>query len=132
LKFYFLKKLENKEKNSRILINQFFKLTGIKKTKIIPNTINVGGGFPSVYPDLNPEPLINYMEEIKKESLLKLNEIGIDSFKQINFNIDPKFVSKNYDKHRLLRLYGVFLQTKKNMTCWHQKPRQGAIKKKYL
>jgi ornithine decarboxylase len=37
----------------------------IKKTKIIPNIINVGGGFPSVYPDLNPEPLINYMEEIK-------------------------------------------------------------------
>ena len=28
-----------------------------KKTKIIPDTINVGGGFPSIYPDLNPEPL---------------------------------------------------------------------------
>jgi ornithine decarboxylase len=38
----------------------------IKKTKIIPDTINVGGGFPSVYPDLNPEPLDNYMDEIKK------------------------------------------------------------------
>jgi ornithine decarboxylase len=37
----------------------------IKKTKIIPDVINVGGGFPSVYPDLNPEPLTNYMEEIK-------------------------------------------------------------------
>ncbi len=37
----------------------------IKKTKIIPDIINVGGGFPSIYPDLNPEPLINYMEEIK-------------------------------------------------------------------
>ena len=37
----------------------------IKKTKIIPDYINVGGGFPSVYPDLNPEPLTNYMEEIK-------------------------------------------------------------------
>ena len=48
----------------------------IKKTKIIPNTINVGGGFPSVYPDLNPEPLINYMEEIKKElNNLKLNKL---------------------------------------------------------
>ena len=23
--------------------------------------------FPSVYPDLNPEPLINYIDEIKKE-----------------------------------------------------------------
>ncbi len=39
----------------------------IKKTKIIPDTINVGGGFPSIYPDLNPEPLINYINEIKKE-----------------------------------------------------------------
>ena len=38
----------------------------IKKTKIIPDIINVGGGFPSVYPDLNPEPLENYMDEIKK------------------------------------------------------------------
>ena len=37
----------------------------IKKTKIIPDTINVGGGFPSVYPDLNPEPLSHYIEEIK-------------------------------------------------------------------
>ena len=24
----------------------------IKKTKIIPDIINVGGGFPSIYPDL--------------------------------------------------------------------------------
>ena len=38
----------------------------IKKTKIIPDFINVGGGFPSVYPDLNPLPLENYTNEIKK------------------------------------------------------------------
>ena len=38
----------------------------IKKTKIIPDTINVGGGFPSIYPDLNPEPLKSYIEEIKE------------------------------------------------------------------
>ncbi len=38
----------------------------IKKTKIIPEVINVGGGFPSLYPDLNPEPLNNYLNEIKK------------------------------------------------------------------
>ena len=38
----------------------------IKKTKIIPDIINLGGGFPSIYPDLKPEPLIRYMEEIKK------------------------------------------------------------------
>ncbi len=37
----------------------------IKKTKIIPDIINVGGGFPSVYPDLKPEPLENYIKEIK-------------------------------------------------------------------
>ena len=45
----------------------------IKRTKIIPDIINVGGGFPSIYPDLNPEPLNNYIEEIKKAlSKLKL------------------------------------------------------------
>ena len=37
----------------------------IKKTKIIPDIINVGGGFPSIYPDLNPQPLENYINEIK-------------------------------------------------------------------
>ena len=37
----------------------------IKKTKIIPDVINVGGGFPALYPDLNPEPLNNYLNEIK-------------------------------------------------------------------
>ena len=44
----------------------------IKKTKIIPDIINVGGGFPSIYPDLNPEPLENYLDEIKK-SITNLN-----------------------------------------------------------
>ena len=38
----------------------------IKKTKITPDFINVGGGFPSIYPDLNPQPLENYITEIKK------------------------------------------------------------------
>jgi len=38
----------------------------IKKTKINPDSINVGGGFPSVYPDLRPQPLENYINEIKK------------------------------------------------------------------
>ena len=51
----------------------------IKKTKIIPDIINVGGGFPAIYPDLKPEPLIKYIEEIKKElnnlKLKKLPEI---------------------------------------------------------
>jgi len=38
----------------------------IKKTKIYPDYINVGGGFPSIYPDLKPQPLNNYMSEILK------------------------------------------------------------------
>jgi len=38
----------------------------IKKTKIIPDFINVGGGFPSIYPDLIPQSLENYIHEIKK------------------------------------------------------------------
>ena len=43
----------------------------IKKTKIIPDVINVGGGFPAMYPDLIPEPLDNYLDVIK-ESLKNL------------------------------------------------------------
>ena len=38
----------------------------IKKTKIIPDVINIGGGFPTVYPDLVPQSLDNYFDEIKK------------------------------------------------------------------
>ena len=38
----------------------------IKKTKIVPDIINVGGGFPTVYPDLIPQSLESYFEEIKK------------------------------------------------------------------
>ncbi len=37
----------------------------IKKTKIIPDYINVGGGFPTIYPDLIPQNLVKYFEEIK-------------------------------------------------------------------
>ncbi len=38
----------------------------IKKTKIYPDYINVGGGFPTIYPDLVPQSLDNYLKEIKK------------------------------------------------------------------
>ena len=38
----------------------------IKKTKIIPDYINVGGGFPTIYPDLIPQSMENYFNEIKK------------------------------------------------------------------
>ena len=38
----------------------------IKKTKINPDYINVGGGFPTIYPDLIPQNLDDYINEIKK------------------------------------------------------------------
>tara|TARA_Y100000590_G_scaffold4316_1_gene5718 strand:+ start:33 stop:1211 length:1179 start_codon:yes stop_codon:yes gene_type:complete len=51
----------------------------IKKTKIVPNIINVGGGFPTIYPDLIPQSLEYYFKEIKKSlenlKLEKLPEI---------------------------------------------------------
>jgi ornithine decarboxylase len=48
----------------------------IKKTKIIPDYINVGGGFPTVYPDLIPQSLENYFDEIKKSlENLKINNL---------------------------------------------------------
>jgi len=43
----------------------------IKRTKIVPNYINIGGGFPTIYPDLVPQSLESYFEEIKN-SLAKL------------------------------------------------------------
>ncbi len=47
----------------------------IKKTKISPDYINVGGGFPSIYPDLIPQSLKKYFQEIKKSlSNLKLDK----------------------------------------------------------
>ena len=48
----------------------------IKKTKIIPDYINVGGGFPTIYPDLIPQSLNNYFDEIEKSlENLKLNNL---------------------------------------------------------
>ncbi|WP_415303819.1 type III PLP-dependent enzyme [Candidatus Pelagibacter sp. Uisw_090] len=48
----------------------------IRKTKIIPDYINIGGGFPAIYPDLVPQSLDGYFEEIKKGLLnLKLEKL---------------------------------------------------------
>jgi len=48
----------------------------IKKTKIIPNYINIGGGFPTIYPDLVPPSLDSYFDEIKKGlENLKINNL---------------------------------------------------------
>ena len=48
----------------------------VKKTKIVPDYINVGGGFPTIYPDLIPQSLDNYFLEITKSlENLKLNNL---------------------------------------------------------
>ena len=48
----------------------------IRRTKILPDYINVGGGFPTIYPDLISQPLINYFKEIKNSlDNLKLNKL---------------------------------------------------------
>tara|TARA_B100001173_G_scaffold300350_1_gene299798 strand:- start:1824 stop:3008 length:1185 start_codon:yes stop_codon:yes gene_type:complete len=48
----------------------------IKKTKILPDYINVGGGFPTIYPDLIPQSLENYFNEIKNSlKNLKLSNL---------------------------------------------------------
>ena len=51
-------------------INEIGKI--IKKTKIVPDVINVGGGFPAMYPDLIPEPLYNYLDVIEAVSYTHL------------------------------------------------------------
>ena len=52
----------------------------VKKTKIVPDYINVGGGFPTIYPDLIPQNLIEYFNEIKK------------SLKNLKFQKMPKII----------------------------------------
>ena len=51
----------------------------IKKTKIIPNYINVGGGFPTIYPDLISQPMLNYFNEIKSG----LNKLKFDKMPEV-------------------------------------------------
>ena len=43
----------------------------IKRTKIVPDYINIGGGFPTIYPDLVPQSIESYFQEIEN-SLKKL------------------------------------------------------------
>ena len=51
----------------------------IRKTKIIPDYINVGGGFPTIYPDLIPQSIDSYFDEIKKS----LENLKIDNLPEI-------------------------------------------------
>ena len=69
---------------------------------------------------------------VKKESLARLNEVGIEKFRQINLKIDPGFVQNNNDKNRLLRAYGIFLQTRRNVSFWHEQPRVKSVNKKFF
>jgi tRNA dimethylallyltransferase len=69
---------------------------------------------------------------IKNKSLARLNEVGIEKFRQINFKIDPGFVKNNHDKNRLLRAYGIFLQTKRNISFWHEQPRVKRVNKNFF
>ena len=51
----------------------------IKKTKIVPDYINVGGGFPTIYPDLIPQSLNSYFEEIN----MSLKNLKLDKLPEI-------------------------------------------------
>ena len=102
------------------------KLIDIKKNKQIP--ILVGGSglyLNAAINGLAPIPVIS--QNIKDRSLLILNEIGIDKFRDLIYEIDPIFSNKINDKHRLLRAHSVFLQTNKNLTFWHSQKREGMV-----
>ena len=55
----------------------------IKKTKIIPDYINVGGGFPTIYPDLIPQSLDSYFNEINKS----LENLRLENFQKLFVNL---------------------------------------------
>ena len=78
----------------------------IKKTKIIPDIINVGGGFPTIYPDLIPQSLEYYFEEIKKGlenlKLEKLPEIICEPGRAIVAESGSTIVRVNLRKRQKL------------------------------
>ena len=104
------------------------KLVEIKKNKKVP--ILVGGSGLYINAAINglvPIPAIS--ENIKQESLSKLDHIGLDKFREMLFDIDPVFLQKNNDKHRLLRAHSVYLQTSKPLSFWYDQPRVGKVSK---
>ena len=104
------------------------KLVEIKNNKKVP--ILVGGSGLYINAAINglvPIPAIS--ENIKQESLSKLDHIGIDKFREMLFDIDPVFLQKNNDKHRLLRAHSVYLQTSKPLSFWYDQPREGRVSK---
>jgi tRNA dimethylallyltransferase len=103
-------------------------LSDIKKVKKIP--ILVGGSglyLNAVINGLVPIPFIT--QKTKDECLFKFNQVGIEKFRKLVFEIDPCFIKNNIDKHRLLRAYSVYIATGKNMSFWHSQPRDGMINK---
>ena len=78
----------------------------IKKTKILPDYINIGGGFPTIYPDLIPQSLDNYFEEIKKSlknlKLEKLPEIMCEPGRAIVAESGSTIVRVNLRKKQKL------------------------------
>ena len=103
-------------------------LIDIRKFQKVP--ILVGGSglyLNAVINGLSPIP--NITKKTKKQCLSKFNQIGIEKFKEMIFDIDPSFKRRNNDKHRLLRAYNVFVETGKNMSYWHSLPREKKIDK---
>ena len=78
----------------------------IKRTKILPDYINIGGGFPAIYPDLIPQSLDNYFEEIKKGlenlKLEKLPEIMCEPGRAIVAESGSTIVRVNLRKKQKL------------------------------
>ena len=78
----------------------------IKRTKILPDYINIGGGFPTIYPDLVPQSLENYFEEIKKGlknlKLEKLPEIMCEPGRAIVAESGSTIVRVNLRKKQKL------------------------------
>jgi ornithine decarboxylase len=78
----------------------------IKKTKILPDYINIGGGFPTIYPDLVPQSLDNYFKEIKKSlenlKLEKLPEIMCEPGRAIVAESGSTIVRVNLRKKQKL------------------------------
>ena len=104
-------------------------LVEVKQKQKIP--ILVGGSGLYISAAVNGlAPIPNILQEIKDESNLKFNQVGLESFKELVSHIDPIFTDKNLDKNRLIRAYSVFKQTNKNLTFWHSQPRIGQVDKK--
>ena len=78
----------------------------IKRTKIVPDIINVGGGFPTIYPDLVPQPMQSYFDEINKGlknlKLQKLPEIICETGRSLVAESGSTIVRVNLRKKQKL------------------------------